>query len=478
MPINITMPALSPTMEEGNLAKWLVKEGDSVSAGDVIAEIETDKATMEVEAVDEGVVAKILVAEGSEGVKVNAVIAILAEEGEDASSISVPLVEVTPSALENAPEPAETSAPAAPIVGGDVKATPLAKRVAEQDGVDLSSVAGTGAKGKITLYDVKGGSASSFSGVASNSDRVFASPLARSIASVAGFDIALVTGTGPNGRIIAENVKTFIEAGGPKATSASSADIAKVAGDLSKSDQAILATFEEGDYELLPHNAMRRIVAQRLSESSQTIPAYFITMECDIDALLVLRAQMNSAAPIVDDKPTFKISVNDFIVKAMAMALQAVPMANAAWSDDNRILHTHSDVGVAVAVPDGLFTPIVRKAELKTLSQISAEIKDMAGRAKNKKLAPHEYMGGSSAVSNLGMFGVDNFTSIINPPHASIVSIGAGKKQAIVKGDSIVAATIMSATFAFDHRVIDGALGAQLAKSFKDFIESPAGMLV
>lgn len=479
MPINITMPALSPTMEEGNLAKWLVNEGDSVSAGDVIAEIETDKATMEVEAVDEGIVAKILVAEGSEGVKVNAVIAVLAEEGEDVASIQVaPVTKTAQTAQAPAELPTAVETPVVTAaVSGDVKATPLAKRVASQEGVDLASVAGTGAKGKITVDDVRGGSTSSVSSAAPSGDRVFASPLARSIADEAGFDISLVSGTGPNGRIIAENVKAFIDAGGPQAVVADIAKVARVAGDLSTADAKILTAFEEGDYELLPHNAMRRIVAQRLTESSQTIPAYFITMECELDALLALRAQMNAAAPMVDEKPIFKISVNDFIVKAMAMALQAVPMANAAWSDDNRILHKHSDVGVAVAVPDGLFTPIVRKAELKTLSQISAEVKDMAGRAKKKKLAPHEYQGGSSAVSNLGMFGVDNFTSIINPPHASIVSIGAGKKQAIVKGDELAVATIMSATFAFDHRVIDGALGAQLAKSFKDFIESPAAML-
>ena len=288
-----------------------------------------------------------------------------------------------------------------------------------------------------------------------------------------GIDIALVDGTGPNDRIIAENVKEFIVSGRPTA-----ATVGQPAGDMQKvGTSEVLALFEEGSYELLPHDAMRRIIAERLTESSQTIPSYFITMECELDGLLALRSQINAAAPMVDEKPVFKTSVNDFMVKAMAMALQRVPMANASWSADNRILHKHSDVGVAVAVPGGLFTPIVRKAETKTLSQISAEVKDMAGRARNKKLMPHEYQGGSTAVSNLGMFGVDNFTSIINPPHASIVSIGAGIQKPIVKNGEIKVATIMSATFAFDHRVIDGVLGAELASSFKELIEKPAGML-
>ncbi|MFK7902321.1 MAG: 2-oxo acid dehydrogenase subunit E2 [Nitratireductor sp.] len=474
MPINITMPALSPTMEEGNLANWLVKEGDSVSAGDVIAEIETDKATMEVEAVDEGVVAKILVDAGTQGVKVNAVIAVLAEEGEDASSIEAPTTSA--SATSDASPKAEPVKAASNSDG--VKATPLAKRVAEQTGVDLSSLAGSGAKNKIVVSDVRGTTGGTSSAVAADKgDRVFASPLARAKAKEAGLNIADIAGTGPNGRIIAQNVADFVASGGVSTSAGTSATTTNAPANVGADDAKILSAFEDGDYELLPHDGMRRVIAERLLDSTQSIPSYNITMQCELDALLALRSQMNAAAPMVDEKPAFKISVNDFIVKAMAMALQKVPMANAAWSADNRIIHKHSDVGVAVAVPDGLFTPIVRKAELKTLSQISAEVKDMAKRAKNKKLAPHEYSGGSSAVSNLGMFGVDNFTSIINPPHASIVSIGAGQKQAVVKGDEIVAATIMSATFAFDHRVIDGALGAELAKAFKDYIEMPAGML-
>lgn len=429
MSVNITMPALSPTMEEGNLAKWLVKEGDAISAGDVIAEIETDKATMEVEAVDEGVLAKIVVAEGSEGVKVNAVIAVLAEDGEDVASVTV----AEPVAAQSSPEvePALVAPvvkePTAPVVTASVKP--------DDD----------------------------------KSDRVFASPLARRIAEQKGLDLSTLKGSGPRGRI----VKADVEGAVPMAASAPKSTIAP-----SMSDEAVLQLYEEGAYESLPHDGMRKVIAERLTESAQTIPSYFITMECQIDALLALRAQMNAAAPQDDDgKPAYKISVNDFLVKAMALALQTVPMANVSWTSSARIFHKHSDVGVAVAVEDGLFTPIVRKAEGKSLSTISAEVKDMASRARNKRLAPAEYQGGSTAVSNLGMFGVKEFTSIINPPHASIVSVGAGEKKPVVKDGELAVATLMSATFAFDHRAIDGALGAQLAAAFKRFVEQPAGML-
>ncbi len=440
MSIDITMPALSPTMEEGNLAKWMVKEGDTVSAGDVIAEIETDKATMEVEAVDEGVVAKLLVAEGAEGVKVNTVIAVLAEDGEDASAVEVgakPAAKAEPASKEEAPttpttkeaktSPAPQAATAAPS-GDRVFATPLARRIAEQNGVDLSSITGSGPHGRIIKADVEGKSGS------------------------------------------AAQTKA--------ATGTSSA--ATASAPVGMSDEAVLSLFEDGSFEKKPHDGMRKVIAERLTESAQTVPSYYVTMNCELDALLALRAQMNSAAPKdSDDKPAYKISVNDFIVKAMALALQQVPMANVSWTSTDRIYHSTSDVGVAVAVEDGLFTPIVRNAESKTLSTISAEVKDMAGRARSRKLSPHEYQGGCTAVSNLGMFGVREFTSIINPPHASIVSIGAGTKQPVVNKDGALAvATVMSATFAFDHRCIDGALGAELAAAFKQLIENPMGMLV
>ena len=437
MSINITMPALSPTMEEGNLAKWLVNEGDTVSPGDVIAEIETDKATMEVESVDEGVVAKIIVPEGTEGVKVNAVIALLAEDGEDVSSIEVNAE--TTSTPEETPPAAEPSEPAEAV-----------NKAAAQD---VNSP---------TVHD--------------SGTRIFASPLARRIADQKGIDLASVAGSGPRGRIVKADVEGLSAGVSQSAASSTGTGVSITP---SMSDETILSLFEEGTFEKKPHDGMRKVIAQRLTESAQTIPSYFITMECELDNLLSLRSQMNKAAKVDDNgKPVYKISVNDFIVKAMAMALQEVPMANASWTSTDRIYHKHSDVGVAVAVDDGLYTPIVRKAETKSLSMISAEVKDMAGRARNKKLQPQEYQGGCTAVSNLGMFGVREFTSIINPPHASIVSIGAGEKKPIVKDNQIVVGTLMAATFAFDHRVIDGALGAELASAFKRLVENPTAMLV
>ena len=435
MPIEITMPALSPTMEEGNLAKWLVKEGDAVTAGDVIAEIETDKATMEVEAVDEGTVAKLYVAEGTEGVKVNAVIAMLVEEGEDASSVSDAAPAAAP-ASSDAPAPAQ-EAPKAPEAAAKPAPAPTTAPVQNKG------------------------------------DRVFASPLARRIAAQNNVDLTTVTGSGPHGRIVKADVENL--KGGVAEQSTSSARPMAT----SMSDNQVLALYNEEEYELVPHDGMRRVIAERLTESTQTIPSYFISMDCELDALLALRKDMNAAAPLDEnEKPAYKISVNDFIMKAMALALQDVPMANASWTSNARVKHKHSDVGVAVAVDDGLFTPVVRKAEEKSLSQISAEVKDLAYRARNKKLAPQEYQGGSTAVSNLGMFGVSNFTSIINPPHASIMSVGAGEKKAVIKDGEITTATIMTVTFAFDHRVIDGALGAVLAGAFKKYIEKPVTMLV
>ncbi|MEM9677768.1 MAG: pyruvate dehydrogenase complex dihydrolipoamide acetyltransferase [Pseudomonadota bacterium] len=443
MSIKITMPALSPTMEEGNLAKWLVKEGDTVAAGDVIAEIETDKATMEVEAVDEGTVAKLLVEAGTEGVKVNEVIAVLVEDGEDASNVDV-------SAVSDAATPATPAAEETPKVETSAPSTPSAAPAAPAP--------------------------------APSGERVFASPLARRIAQQNGVEIASLTGSGPRGRIVKADVEAAMASGTLPQTVASSAASATptVAPQMAAgpSDDAVRALFEEGSFEAKPHDGMRKTIAQRLTESAQTIPAYFVTMEAGIDALLALRSQMNAAAPKDGDgKPAYKLSVNDFVVKAMAMALKAVPQANVSWTSTDRLYHAHSDVGVAVAVDDGLFTPIVRRAEEKTLSVISAEIKDMAGRARDKKLKPQEYQGGCTAVSNLGMFGVKEFTSIINPPHASIVSIGAGTQRPVVRDGKLAVGTVMGATFAFDHRAIDGALGAELAASFKNYLENPMAML-
>ena len=454
MSIDITMPALSPTMEEGTLAKWLVSEGDTVEPGDVIAEIETDKATMEVEAVDEGKVARILVPAGTEAVKVNAVIAVLAEEGEDSSAVEAgqgagkaaepqsatadPETAPAPKVVENAAhattdhgKPAVATAPSTDGAGGSqrVFATPLARRIAEQNGIDLSSISGSGPNGRIVKADVEGKSATNSAPPAQRQDAP-----ARTAAS------------GPAAQPMA--------------------------------DDAVLALFEEGSFERKPHDGMRRTIAERLTQSAQTIPSYFVTMECELDALLALRKQMNAGAPKDEaGDPKWRLSVNDFLVKAMAAALRDVPEANVSWTSTDRLYHAHADVGVAVAVDDGLFTPIVRRAEEKTLSAISLEVKDLAERARSKRLKPQEYQGGSTAVSNLGMFGVKEFTSIINPPHASIVSIGAGEPRPVVRDGEIVAATVMSATFAFDHRAIDGALGAKLASAFKRYVEQPMAML-
>ena len=439
MPINITMPALSPTMEEGNLAKWLVKEGDSVSSGDVIAEIETDKATMEVEAVDEGTVARILVPEGTEGVKVNAPIAILAEEGEDVAAAAA------------APSPA----PAAPAQTAPAEAAPVANG---SDPAPAPAPATAAAP-------------------AQSGERVFSSPLARRIASNAGLDIASVSGSGPHGRVIKRDVEAAIAGGTGKAAAAPGAAAAAPA-PTAPSDEQTLKLFEEGTYELVPHDGMRKTIAKRLVESKQTVPHFYLTLECELDALLEIRKQINAAAPVHDDKPAYKVSVNDMIIKAMALALRDVPQANASWTESNMVMHKHSDVGVAVSIPGGLITPIVRQAELKPLSVIANEMKDLAGRARERKLQPQEYQGGTTAVSNLGMFGIKEFAAVINPPHATILAVGAGEQRPVVRDGALAVATVMSVTLSTDHRAVDGALGAELLGAFKGYIENPMGMLV
>ena len=451
MPINITMPALSPTMEEGNLSKWLVKEGDKVKSGDVIAEIETDKATMEVEAVDEGTVAKIVVPAGTEAVKVNALIAILAGEGEDVSAAA------SSGGGAAAPAPKAEAAPAP-----KAEAAPAQKAAEPAPAAAAPAPAASGA-------------------------RTFSSPLARRLAKEAGLDLSAVSGSGPHGRVVKSDIEKAVASGTGKAAPAAApqaapAGAAAPAMAKGPSDDATLKLFPEGSYELLPHDGMRKTIAARLTESTQTVPSYTVSMDCEIDALLKLRAEINASAPVKKTEkgevPAFKLSVNDFIIKAMALALREVPMANASWTSTARVLHKHSDVGVAVSIPDGLITPIVRKAETKTLSVISNEVKDLAKRARDKKLKPEEYQGGTTSVSNLGMFGVSSFTSIVNLPQASIVSIGAGVEKPVVRNGKIEVGTVMTATFAFDHRVIDGALGAELASAFKRYIENPMAMLV
>ncbi|HEY6630760.1 MAG TPA: pyruvate dehydrogenase complex dihydrolipoamide acetyltransferase [Rhizobiaceae bacterium] len=454
MPINITMPALSPTMEEGNLAKWLVKEGDKVSPGDVIAEIETDKATMEVEAVDEGTVAKIVVPAGTEGVKVNALIAVLAGEGEDAGAAATSgdgaeKKAEAPKAVEAPKQEAKAEAPKEAPTAGQPKAAAPAP-------VANGHTAG---------------------------DRVFASPLARRIALDAGVDIAAVQGSGPHGRIVQADVQAAIAGGGAKAPAAKAGAPAPAAPAVKPmSDDAVLKLFEEGSYELIPHDNMRKTIARRLVEAKSTIPHFYLTLDCEIDALLSLRSQINAAAPMLKtDKgevPAYKVSVNDMIIKAMALALRDVPTANVSWTEAAMVQHKHADVGVAVSIPGGLITPIVRQADEKTLSVIANEMKDLAARARTKKLKPEEYQGGTTAVSNLGMFGIKDFAAVINPPHATILAVGAGEQRAVVKKGEISVATIMSVTLSTDHRAVDGALGAELLGAFKRHIENPLGMLV
>ncbi|SIQ63839.1 pyruvate dehydrogenase E2 component (dihydrolipoamide acetyltransferase) [Rhizobium sp. RU33A] len=447
MPINITMPALSPTMEEGNLAKWLVKEGDKVKSGDVIAEIETDKATMEVEAVDEGIVAKIVVPAGTEAVKVNALIAILAEEGEDVAAAAAGDGSSAPKA-EAAPAPKAEAAPAPAATAAAVPAP----------------------------------AAASAAPAASSGERVFASPLARRLAKEAGLDLKAVAGSGPKGRVVKSDVEKAVSTGGAKAASApaAAASTAAEAPVLAKgaSEEAVLKNFAEGSYELVPHDGMRKTIAKRLQESKQTIPHFYVSVDCELDALMALRAQLNAAAPEKDGKPAYKLSVNDMVIKALALALRDVPDANVSWTDTNMVKHKHADVGVAVSIPGGLITPIIRKAEEKSLSTISNEMKDLGKRAKDRKLKPEEYQGGTTAVSNMGMMGVKSFSAVVNPPHATILAVGAGEERVVVKNGEMKVATVMTVTLSTDHRCVDGALGAELLGAFKRYIENPMGMLV
>ena len=425
MPIEILMPALSPTMEEGTLSKWLVKEGDTVSSGDLLAEIETDKATMEFEAVDEGVIGKIMIAEGTEGVKVNAVIAVLLEDGESVGDISA-----------SAPTPAAAPAPVAQAaVPAAVAPTPAPAAPAAKDG-----------------------------------NRVFASPLARRLAADKGVDLTTMFGSGPRGRIVKADVEAANAAPAVSAAPAATATVMPA----SASAEAVAKMYTDREYTEFPLNGMRKVIAARLTEAKKTVPHFYLRRDINLDALLSFRGELNKqlAARGV------KLSINDFIIKACALALQSVPDANTVWAGDRVFNLKPSDVAVAVAIEGGLFTPVIKDAEVKSLSALSAEMKDLATRAKNRKLAPHEYQGGSFAISNLGMFGIDNFDAVINPPHGAILAVGAGKKKAIVRPDGdLMVATVMSVTLSVDHRVIDGALGALLLNAIVDNLENPMGML-
>jgi pyruvate dehydrogenase E2 component (dihydrolipoamide acetyltransferase) len=416
-------------MEEGTLAKWLVKEGDTVASGDVMCEIETDKATMEFEAVDEGVIGKILVPDGTEGVKVNAAIAVLLEDGESADDIGkVAAAPATAKAETPAPEAAAPT-PSAP------QASP-----AKADG-----------------------------------SRIFASPLARRIAGQKGLDLSQISGSGPRGRIVKSDVEGVSQTAAPKATTASAATAAPSAAlAAGPSSDTIAKMYEGREYEVITLNGMRKTIAARLTEAKQTVPHFYLRRDIQLDALMAFRSQLNKQL----EPRGIKLSVNDFIIKACALALQQVPDANAVWAGDKVFKLKPSDVAVAVAIEGGLFTPVLKDAEMKSLSALSAEMKDLAGRARDRKLAPHEYQGGSFAISNLGMFGIDNFDAVINPPHGAILAVGAGTKKPVVNSDGELAvAMVMSVTLSVDHRVIDGALGAELLNAIKANLEAPMTML-
>ncbi|MCH8167535.1 MAG: pyruvate dehydrogenase complex dihydrolipoamide acetyltransferase [Proteobacteria bacterium] len=429
MPINILMPALSPTMEEGTLAKWLKAEGDTVSSGDVICEIETDKATMEVEAVDEGTLGKIVVAEGTEGVKVNAVIAVLLEEGEDKSAIGAAIGSAPAAAPAPAATPSETPAPA-----------PAAPAPAAP--------------------------------VAASGGRIFASPLARRIAADKGLDLSTVKGSGPHGRIVKADVEGAVAA--PAAAETPVAVAAAAPAPAGPGTEMVRKIYADREYEEIALDGMRKIIAARLTEAKSTIPHFYLRRSIELDALLKLRGQMNARG----EARGIKLSVNDFIIKASALALQAVPGCNAVWAGDRVLQFKASDVAVAVAIEGGLFTPVLRDADTKSLSVLSAEMKDLAARARARKLAPHEYQGGSFAISNLGMMGIENFDAVINPPQASILAVGAAAPSPVVRDGALAIATMMSVTLSVDHRVIDGALGARFLDAFKGYLEDPLSMLM
>ena len=438
MSVNVLMPALSPTMEKGNLSKWLKKEGDVIKSGDVLAEIETDKATMEVEAVDEGILAKIVVPAGTNDVPVNQLIAVIAAEGEDVSSAGS----------------AGAPVPAAPAQAAAAPASPVAAPVA----VAHAPQAGSGSK-------------------------VFASPLAKRIAKDGGLDLSRVTGSGPHGRIVERDVRAALAGGvsAPKVASApASTPVSAPAAAPAISDDQTRKLFTPGSFEEIPHDGMRKTIARRLTEARQTVPQFYLTMDCEIDALLKLREQINASAPKdKEGKVAWKVSVNDMVIKALALALVRVPDANVTWTESAMLKHHHADVGVAVALPgNGLITPIIRKADTVTLSGIALAMKDFAARAKSRKLKPEEYQGGTTAVSNLGMFGIKDFTAVINPPHSTILAVGAGEQRPVVKNGALAIATVMSITLSCDHRAVDGALGAELIASIKVLIENPMSLLV
>ncbi|MEL6487361.1 MAG: 2-oxo acid dehydrogenase subunit E2 [Pseudomonadota bacterium] len=484
MPIEIRMPALSPTMEEGTLAKWLVKVGDPIRSGDIMAEIETDKATMEFEAVDEGTLAQILVEEGSENVTVGTLIAMLAEEGEDPEAVSAaPATEAAPppaAAASKAASPKPTPAPAA---NAGSKATPVARRIASANNMDLAQISGTGPSGKITKADVEaalgGGGGASVTGAntmpAREEDRVIASPLAKRIAADKGIALDDVKGTGPGGRIIERDIESFKPPRVPAQAGTSP--------DTAQPDEAPASAGAHGGvttpdfgapYEEQKVSNVRKVIARRLTESKQTVPHYYLTMDIRLDALLALRKELNAAL----EPDGVKLSVNDLLIKALARALIRVPACNVSFHTDAMRHYTRADVSVAVAAPSGLITPVITEADTKSLAVISKEMKELAAKAREGKLMPHEYQGGTASLSNLGMFGIKQFDAVINPPQGMILAVGAGQQAPYVIDGELSVATVMHASGSFDHRAIDGADGAQLMQALKDLIEAPMGLVV
>jgi pyruvate dehydrogenase E2 component (dihydrolipoamide acetyltransferase) len=464
MALDIKMPALSPTMEEGTLAKWLVKVGDTVSSGDVMAEIETDKATMEFEAVDEGVIAEILIEAGTEGVKVGAVIARLAVEGEEAAPASAPAEE-------------------APAADGPA-ATPTAKKMAEQAGIDLATVTGSGPKGKITKEDVEAAIAkvggtpaptpapaapAPAPAPAASGERIIASPLAKRIAADKGIDLAQVKGTGPNGRIVKEDVENFTPAVAAPAATPAPAASAPAAAPAPAPAMEGGAPFAEEKL-----SGVRKVIARRLTESKQTVPHFYLTIDIRLDPLLELRAQLNKSL----EPDGVKLSVNDLLIKALARALIRVPQCNVSYHGDTLRRYSRADISVAVAAPSGLITPVITNADTKGLATISTEMKTLAGKARDGKLMPHEYQGGTASLSNLGMFGIKQFDAVINPPQGMILAVGAGQQAPYVVDGEITVATVLHASGSFDHRAIDGADGAQLMEAIKQLCENPMGLVV
>jgi len=467
MPIEIKMPALSPTMEEGTLAKWLVKPGDEIRSGDIMAEIETDKATMEFEAVDEGTLVSIAVEEGTENVSVGTVIAVLAEEGEDADA----------DAAAAAPTPAP--APAAPPSNDGPAATPTARKLAEASGIDLNTITGTGPNGKITKDDVEAAGGTSApapapspapapaAAPAASGDRIIASPLAKRIAEQKGIDLSTITGSGPNGRIVKADVGEAKPGAAPAAAASAPAPAPAPTPSVSPADGGT-------PYKEVKLNNVRKVIARRLTEAKQNIPHIYLTVDVRLDPLLKLRSQLNASL----EADGVKLSVNDLIIKALARALQREPQCNVSFQGDVMHQYSRQDISVAVAAPSGLITPIITDAGNKGLAQISTEMKELAGKARDGKLQPHEYQGGTASLSNLGMFGTKQFDAVINPPQAMILAVGAGEQRPFVVDGALQVATVMSVTGSFDHRAIDGVDGAKLLDQFRSLIENPMGLVV